>query len=212
MQARHASPAHAKFHAMAAQDRQQAAMHAAIAWGAQNPAELEWLEAQASAGNQFARSLGDFLCEHGYLTERQVEAVRRNLTQAQAAAAPVEITIARIEAAFNHARESGLKRLRLNLDTFEFKPAKEGGRNAGGIYVTEGGAYLGKVMGGKFLRTRECSDDQERRIVAAASDPSAAAKAYGQRTGTCCVCKRELTAEESIDRFMGPICASRYAL
>ena len=35
------------------------------------------------------------------------------------------------------------------------------------------------------------------------------AKAYGQRTGVCCVCGRELTNEASIEAGIGPICSSR---
>jgi hypothetical protein len=36
------------------------------------------------------------------------------------------------------------------------------------------------------------------------------AKAYGKRTGTCCVCSRELTNPESIASGIGPVCASRF--
>lgn len=36
------------------------------------------------------------------------------------------------------------------------------------------------------------------------------AKAYGKRTGQCCVCSRELTVKASIDAGIGPICASRF--
>jgi hypothetical protein len=37
----------------------------------------------------------------------------------------------------------------------------------------------------------------------------AEAEAYGQATGTCCVCARELTRADSIARGIGPVCASR---
>jgi hypothetical protein len=36
------------------------------------------------------------------------------------------------------------------------------------------------------------------------------AKAYGKRTGQCCVCSRELTVKASIDMGIGPICASKF--
>lgn len=36
------------------------------------------------------------------------------------------------------------------------------------------------------------------------------AAAYGKATGQCCVCSRELTVKESIDRGIGPICASKF--
>lgn len=38
----------------------------------------------------------------------------------------------------------------------------------------------------------------------------AATKAYGQRAGNRSICNRELTAEESLERFVGTICYSRY--
>ncbi|MCA0214679.1 MAG: DUF6011 domain-containing protein [Proteobacteria bacterium] len=166
---------------------------------------MDWLDQNPS--NPFAQSLSESLNKYGSLTEGQVRAVRNRTTAATAA--PV-IQVARIEEAFDTARNAGLKRLKMHLDTFEFKPAGEKSANAGGIYVTEDGAYLGKVMGGRFLKTGACSDDQQARVLAAASDPAAAAKAYGQRTGRCSICGRELTADESIERFVGPICASKY--
>ena len=36
------------------------------------------------------------------------------------------------------------------------------------------------------------------------------AAAYGQRTGVCCVCGRELTNESSIEAGIGPVCAGRF--
>jgi Family of unknown function (DUF6011) len=36
------------------------------------------------------------------------------------------------------------------------------------------------------------------------------AKAYGKVTGTCCVCSRRLTDEESIAEGIGPVCAKKF--
>jgi hypothetical protein len=36
------------------------------------------------------------------------------------------------------------------------------------------------------------------------------AKAYGRVTGTCCVCSRRLTDENSIAEGIGPVCASKF--
>lgn len=176
-----------------------------------HPDVVEWLMANES--NDFAQKLAAALDRKGFLTIPQVEAVRRNIAGAQQAPAGAAIDVGRIEQAFEKARQSGLKRLRLHLDAFKFSPAGENSRNAGGIYVKRSGgdgAYLGKVLGGKFVRAAACTQEEEARIVAAAADPAQAAKAYGQRTGQCCVCGRELTAEESIERFVGPICAEKY--
>lgn len=212
-----ATNVHAQVRAMQAQSSAQAAdrareavMQRAMAFGAAHADVVEWLMDNES--NDFAQSLSQYLNDHGFLTEGQINAVRKKLAPAAAGTA---IDVGRIEQAFDNARESGLKRLRMHLDTFKFTPAGESSRNKGGIYVKRSGgdgAYLGKVLGGKFFPSRECTSDEEQRVVAAASDPAAAAKAYGQRTGQCCMCGLELTAEDSIERSMGAICAGRYKL
>lgn len=197
--------------AQARQVREAAArcevMEKAVRFALAHPDVMDWLD--QNPGNAFALSLAESLNKYGSLTDGQVRAVRNRSTAASAA--PV-ISVGRIEEAFANARAAGLKRLKMHLDTFQFKPAGASSANAGGLYVTEGDAYLGKVLGGKFLRAAVCTDAQQERILAAASDPAAAAKAYGQRTGRCSICGRELTAEESIERFVGPICASKYAI
>lgn len=195
--------------AQARQEREAAVrtaiMEKAVRFAMEFPDVMDWLEQNAQ--NPFALSLSESLNRYGALTEGQVRAVRNRSTTASAAPA---IKVGRIEEAFASARDAGLKRLKMHLDTFLFKPAGANSANAGGLYVTEGEAYLGKVLGGKFLRAAVCTDDQQTRILAAASDPAAAAKAFGQRTGRCSICGRELTAEESIERFVGPICAEKY--
>jgi hypothetical protein len=69
---------------------------------------------------------------------------------------------------------------------------------------------LGRIVDGRFLRSHACDDATEARILAAIADPAAAAIAYGQRTGTCSCCGRELTNAESRARGIGPICAEKY--
>lgn len=198
--------------AASAASAREAVIQAATRFAMAHPDVVTWL--MDNVGNEFADSLSRQLDERGSLTENQIAAVRKGIARAQAPAATgVAISVGRIEEAFSHAQATGLKKLRLHLDSFKFTPAGDKSQNAGGIYVKRSGgdgAYLGKVMGGKFLRSRDCTDDEEKRIVEAASDPAKAAKAYGQRTGQCCICGRELTAEESIERFIGPICAGRY--
>ena len=57
---------------------------------------------------------------------------------------------------------------------------------------------------------RACDDPTRERVVAVASDPHAAAKAYGARTGECSCCGRELTNAESIELGIGPICRDKF--
>lgn len=204
-------------------------------WIHEHRAESEWMT-EAARRNEERRGKFDFpqamlnaLAKYGSLTDNQLAAVRKCMArnaqreEARALAAVAEAgvnTVAcdvfKLEAAFQRARDSaaqdreGLKFLHLRLDTFIFSPAGAHSRNPGAIYVKEEGTYLGKVQDGRFKRSGDCGDDQERRIVVAASDPAAAAKLYGLRTGSCSICGRELTNRASIDLGIGPICAARW--
>jgi len=192
-------------------------------WKEANPAETAWMEASAPRF-EFARSMLDALNKFGHLTERQMETVQRLTVQdaerqavraveqaTRAETAPV-VSVEAIEVAFNNAKQAGVKFPKLRLDTFVFSPAGENSKNAGAVYVKskEDGVYLGKVMGGRLFTSRDCTQEAQERIVAVASDPKQAAIAYGQRFGSCAVCGRELTDGDSVDRGIGPICASKY--
>jgi hypothetical protein len=174
--------------------------------------------AEAAPTFAFAASMLAALEKWGALTANQLAASERCLagrTRAQAErqireeTAPA-VDCSKIEAAFAAAKASGLRKLRLDLDVFRFKPAKESGRNAGSIYVTEGETYLGRITNGRFVCTRECGEDRETRVVFVAGDPEAAAVAHGKSTSRCSCCGLELTDPVSIERGIGPICASRY--
>jgi hypothetical protein len=100
----------------------------------------------------------------------------------------------------------------LRLDGFAFSLAGANSVNAGGIYVKEAaeGTYLGKIMAGRFQRSRDCNDTISAMIVAAAADPANAAKAYGKKFGKCSICARDLSDAESVERGIGPVCASKF--
>jgi len=167
------------------------------------PETIIWI-AENHASNEFAASLAGYMERTGGLTPRQIEAVKAKLTPSNGAAA---LDVSEIVTRFMAAMDKGIKTPRMRLDTFVFKQSK-----GEAIYVTEESEYLGKVIGGKFLPTFACTNDQKERIIAAASNPAESAKAYGQRTGCCSICRRELTAIESIERFIGPICADKYGI
>jgi hypothetical protein len=114
-----------------------------------------------------------------------------------------------LRAVFDKLRASGLKRIKLRMSGFAVKPAPESGKNAGALYVTEGETYLGKVVGGRFLRVDCCTPEVADKVAALIADPAAAIKATGIETGTCAICGLELTDPESIARGIGPICAER---
>lgn len=115
-----------------------------------------------------------------------------------------------LRAAFDAARASGLRRLRITLGDVVVKPAGATSRNPGALYVTEGETYLGKIIAGRFQRAGACTAATAERIAGLVSDPKAALEAYGQETGVCAICNLTLTNPESIARGIGPICATRY--
>ena len=212
---------------MASQKRAVAKVDAQAAkaqeWKDANPAEAAWMESSAPRF-EFAKSMLDALNKYGHLTERQMETVQRLTVQdaerqavrateqaARAQSAPV-VTVEAIEVAFNTAKQAGVKRPKLRLDTFVFSPAGENSNNAGAIYIKnkEDGLYLGKVMGGRLFTSRDCTTEAAERIVAVSSDPKQAAVAYGMKFGACSVCGRTLTDSDSVARGIGPICAENY--
>lgn len=128
------------------------------------------------------------------------------------AAPPAAIDVAAIAAAFASAVGNGIKRPLLRLDSFVFSRAPDSGKNAGAIYVKQrdGGEYLGKVTGGQFHAVRSCDDGTRERVIAVASDPHNAAKAYGAKWGICSCCGRELSNPESVRLGIGPICRDKF--
>jgi len=124
----------------------------------------------------------------------------------------VAIDVSAIATAFAKAQANSILRPKLRLADFLFSLAPLTGRNAGSIYVkrVSDDQYLGKVTAGQFHAVRECDDATRAQVVEVAADPASAAKAYGLRFGICSCCGRVLTAGESIDRGIGPICAERF--
>lgn len=178
---------------------------------ASNAPEIKWIIKNAGS-NDFAASLDRQLISKGTLSDGQIAAVVRIL--ARPVSAPVDLGalngVEQVQIAFATATESGLKRPKLHLGDFLLKMAPAAGKNAGAIYVTANGEYLGKIAGGKLHATRDCSAEQQSAIVALCADPLKSAVAYGQQTGRCACCGLELTNAESIELGIGPICRTRY--
>lgn len=207
--------------------QQQVIAEAAAKWALEHKDELQWMTAASLKGFDFARQMIETVVKYGYLTQRQLEAVQRLMTRdqlreqekAEIAERAPDITgaaLTKITDSFAHAIERGIKYPKMRLDEYIFSLVRNGA-NAGAIYVKtierdDDGErqYLGKIVDGRFIRAMRCPLETQERIITAAMDPEAAAKAYGQRTGTCSICGRKLTKGESIDRAMGPICAENF--
>lgn len=209
--------------ARAADRKADAIREQAQAWREANRDDWNWMSDRAESF-EFAGSMVQALAQYGHLTEKQHATVTRlriadaerqaarNAERAEREANAPAVDVALIERAFATAQANGIKRPRMVLDGIKFSLAPAHGRNAGALYVVRRSddQYLGKIMGGRFSRVRECSVEQEAEIVRIASNPHGEAVAYGQRTGVCCICGRELTNHASIDAGIGPICAEKY--
>lgn len=191
-------------------------------WQIAHAAESAWMTEASERGFEFASSLLESLNKFGSLTEKQLTAVQKCVADSNArkaqwaaeraareAAAPT-VDATRLERSFETARTNGLKWPRITMGSMIIKPAGENSKNAGALYVTEHDQYLGKVMSGRFFKVRECNDAQEQQVVSLINDPVAAAETYGHLTGHCCICNRELTNPESVERGIGPICADKF--
>jgi hypothetical protein len=197
-------------------------------FGQRHPGADEWLKAAAARGFEFASDMLAKVQRGEALTTPMVDAIGRCMAKdkeraeqraaeafaAQVRAEPVNaVNLEAVEQAFARAKQQGIKWPKLVLDGFKLAPAGAGSRNAGSIYVTKGadrdGTYLGRVMRGEFLPTRECDDGTKAKVLEALADPLASAVAYGKKFGRCSVCMRELSDEDSIERGIGPVCAER---
>lgn len=196
------------------------------AFAAAQPVVWAWIE-NNRASFAFAQSMCDAIAKYGDLTPNQLAACQRSADKYAAkkaegearraetlATAPV-IDMTKIEAAFAAATSSGLKSPKLRIGALVISPAKATSANAGALYVKargQDGTYFGKIMGGKFLKSRDCDAETEALIVETAKDPLAAAIAYGKATGVCSCCGAELTNKLSIELGIGPICRGKWGL
>jgi hypothetical protein len=184
-------------------------------FAAQEPAAWEWL---SNARGDFPASLRESIRKYGSLTEGQLRAVYNCIARDQDRAKQRNTPSAKLDLGvvfdkFNSAKSKGLKRLKLRLEGVQFSLAPDSGRNAGHLYVKNGDEYLGKVAPtGEFFKSRDCGDDKLEQLKSLSGDLLAAAKAYGQKTGQCSCCGRELTNAESIRLGIGPICAENWGL
>jgi hypothetical protein len=174
----------------------------------------------------FAVDLREKCHKYEGLTEGQIAAAKKcaaKFAEVKAArvavikAAPA-VDISGLERAFEKARNNGLMRVKLRLLGNDipllFFPASDHAKaeNQGAIYVKDDrdGAYLGKILNGKFMRSRDCSDEQNAAVLDACAAPEDSAVAYGKRFGACSCCGRLLSNALSIQLGIGPICRSKF--
>lgn len=188
-------------------------------WRAQYPAEAAWLDAAADRQFDFAMSVRAALGRWGHLTDGQLATVHKLMAQdAERAAARAAGTVelggaAKIKEALERAVANGLKKPKLRCGPIRFDWPRQGTRNPGCIYVVQedGDAYLGKILpDGRFEPATRCTTEQRQAVLDVAADPLSAAIAHGKECGACACCGRPLTDPVSVERGIGPICASKW--
>lgn len=178
--------------------------------------ELRNVKANGS-NNEFLSSLADQLFRKGNLSERQVAAWHRGKEKLSAIRAErdkqqVVVDLQPIRDMFETAVGNGYKRPTYRAEGLVVNRAPDTGANPGALYVKdEDGQYLGKILGTVFKPVRG-GETATSALQAIAIDPLAAALRYGQRTGKCACCGRELTNHVSIDLGIGPVCRERWGL
>jgi len=172
---------------------------------------LKWMEKSTSS---FAASLRVQFSRKGYLTDRQIQAVLRAISQdaerkETKAEPPAESTP--LMDALNAASKQG-RRPRIHLGGFILTRAPDDSRNPGAVYVTdqETKDYLGKIVGTSLEMRRSMSIEDVHTLTAAIQNPKEEAIKYGRSTGMCSCCGRELTNQESINAGIGPICQGKF--
>lgn len=187
---------------------------------------LQWLQGVAS-WNSFAASLVEQHDEGRAWSEKQVAACRSmyrkmkekaEARQEEQRDAP-KADSTRIVQMFADALANGKKRRALLagqfdaegvlLATVKMTPARDGER----IWVKVDREYCGGIAAdGRLMLTRAAPEWLPERLQTLAADPDGECRLYGQRTGTCSCCGRELTNKESIDLGIGPICREKWGL
>lgn len=189
-----------------------------------NPSLLAGLRAIAH-WHGFAASLLTQVETAGGITDKQIagaltalarvkekQAERDAARNAENAGKSGEVGIERINALFATAAASGLKKPVFRTSRLIIKPAK---MHPGTLYVTDkaqDGAYVGKIVAGKFEARREAAPDTLSLLCSIAADPMKAAIEYGRSTGECGCCGRELTDPASVAAGIGPICATKWGI
>lgn len=118
----------------------------------------------------------------------------------------------KLQQLFKTAMENKIAKPTFRLGEFKFSKAAKGPL----IYVTDHGPYgnnryFGKMMldTGEFFPVYSTTKEELAAILAVAENPAAGAKAYGRKTGTCCICGRALINKDSVRLMIGPICLEK---
>lgn len=148
------------------------------------PAEVvAFLKDNAGSGSAFIDSLATQLHDRGTLSPKQIEAVRSNIERGSAT---------------RRALEDGMYRTADGI-IFKVKHSVGSGRQYAQKLVQDGNDWSFEYAPGA---TRKLQPKERMTLEQA--------KEFGALYGTCCVCGRTLSNEDSIAAGIGPICAGKF--
>lgn len=176
------------------------------------PADVAAFLKEVAPANDFLKSLKDQFLKYGKLSEKQVDAVKKNM-EPKPVLVPLAVgeNVAQMENAFLSAKAAGLKRPKLKLDGYVFKPAPANGKNPGAIYVVDANnVYVGMIKDGAYKPSYAADDEVKSDVLAICANPMGAAVAYGKKYGNCACCGKELSDPKSVELGIGPVCAKKY--
>ena len=167
--------------------------------------------------NEFAKSLVEQFDGRGDLSDKQIAAAQGMIAKTEAKRAERDSDLAVVDLSvirgfFDTAVSNGLKRPKYRAEDLILSRAPDHGKNAGSLYVkTTGDEYQGKITPDNVFRPiGSAKPETVVGLNTIAADPEEASVRYGRRTGSCGCCGRELTNAESVERGIGPICASNF--
>jgi hypothetical protein len=126
---------------------------------------------------------------------------------------------------FDKAIAAGKKKIAIRLDggdAGEIRLSLAGPNSAipGAINVCDTGSFEDRKYYGRIDREGNFHASMKNTAPAnlieslqhMAKDPTGYARVFGQKTGSCCFCTKELTTTESMTRGYGPECAKKFGL
>lgn len=168
-----------------------------------------------SSWNTFAASMYEQHKSGKAWSEKQVAAARSMLNKIEATRlvkerAKVAVDVDNIVAIFSTAVEKGYKTPKLRFEGVCLQKDK----HSDTIYVKESSAfestYYGKIVDGLFNPSAACNKEVVEILLGVNNNALEKAIAYGQKTGICACCGRQLTNHASIELGIGPICKEKW--
>jgi hypothetical protein len=191
------------------------------AFRVEQPAVWAWLQENDRSDRpfEFATEMLAKLLQYGELSVNQLngclkcvaarEAKRAEWQAKRAAEQATAPKLDKLTAAFDRAIANKAK-ARLYFGSVTVSPAKANSANPGALYVKDGETYLGKIVDGRFLASRDCTDAVKATVLELLADPAKAAIKYGKELIRCCCCGAELDNKLSRELGIGPICREKW--